>query len=53
MVIDNNRVNIFFLSLGLLSITIQKELLALYVTSNILPYSAQQSVSFLNPETCR
>ena len=40
-----------FLSLGLLSITIQKDLLALYVISNILPYSAQQSVSFLNPAT--
>ena len=51
MVIDNNKMNSFLVLL--LSITIQKELLALYVTSNILPYSAQQSVSFLNPETCR
>ena len=52
MVIDNNRMNIFLVpSLGLLSITIQTYFLALYVISNILPYLAQQSVSFLNPAT--
>ena len=49
MVIDNNRVNILFTSC-LLSMTIQKDFLALYVISNILPYSTQQSMSFLNPE---
>ena len=49
MVIDNNRVNIFLVFKFV--INNQKELLALYVISNILPYSAQQSVSFLNPAT--
>ena len=51
MVIDNNKMNSFLVLL--LSITIQKDLLALYVISNILTYSAKRLVSFLNLETQR
>ena len=50
MVIEMDKMK-FFMSWGLLSITIQEDFLALYVILNNSPYLAQQSVSFLKPAT--